>query len=156
VSAAGARTVASGRDDVSGGGAGRCAGAGARCAAWIAWWLAGASSVALFWSAPAVLSAASPAACAFRQVTGVECPTCGLTRAFAALAQGAWRESLALHPWALALALQAVAAWVLWATWLAGGLRVRPDRWVPHAVAANLGALVMLWIARLLAHGLPG
>jgi hypothetical protein len=57
-----------------------------------------------------------------------------------------------LHPWALALALQTVAAWLLWAAWLAGGLRARPDRWVPHAVAANLGALMVLWLARLLAR----
>ena len=152
MSAAGARTVTSGRGVVSGGGAGSLAGAGARRGAWAVWWLAGAALAVLLRFAPAWWLAAGPAACAFRQATGVECPTCELTRAFVSLAQGAWRESLALQPWALALALQAVAAWALWAAWLAGGLRARPDRWVPHAVAANLGALLVPWLARWLAR----
>jgi hypothetical protein len=68
------------------------------------------------------------------------------------LPQGAWRESLALHPWALALTLQAAAAWALWAAWLARRLRLRPDRWVPRAVAVNLAGLMLLWLARLLAR----
>jgi hypothetical protein len=144
LSVSGERAIACGRDGTRDAGAGR--------AAWAAWWLAGAALAVLVPTAPAAWLAADPVACAFRQATGVECPTCGLTRAFAALAQGAWRESLALHPWALALALQAAAAWVLWAAWLARWLPARPDRWVPQAVTANLGALVVLWLARLLAR----
>ena len=152
MSVSGTRTTACGRDGVKAAGAGRSSGARARRVAWAAWWLAGAALAVLFRTAPAGWLAAGPAACVFRQVTGVECPTCGLTRAFAALAQGAWRESLALHPWALALAVQAAAAWALWAAWLARWLGARPDRWIPHAAAANLGALVVLWLARLLAR----
>jgi hypothetical protein len=152
VSGSGARAIARGPDGVKGEGAGVPAGVGARRVAWAAWWLTGVALAVLLRTAPAGWLAAGPVACAFRQVTGVECPTCGLTRALAALAQGAWRESLALHPWALALAVQAAAAWALWAAWLARWLGARPDRWIPHAVAANLGALVVLWLARLLAR----
>jgi hypothetical protein len=63
----------------------------------------------LLWSALAVVSAACAAAvlvtfglppvrCAFKSITGLPCPTCGATRAFLALVQGGWRESLALNP----------------------------------------------------------
>jgi hypothetical protein len=39
-----------------------------------------------------------PYVCPFKSFTGLPCVTCGATRALLALAQGAWRESLALHP----------------------------------------------------------
>jgi hypothetical protein len=94
--------------------------------------------------------------CALRHLAGLACPTCGLTRALALLARGAWRESLLMHPWAAALAVQAGAALLLWALWRAGRLRARPDRWIPHAAGLNLAALVVLWFARLVTGTLPG
>jgi hypothetical protein len=71
------------------------------------------------------------------------------------LAHGVWRESLALHPWAAALVLQALGAWALWAARLAGRLRARADRWIPHALAANAAVLAVLWLARLATGTLP-
>jgi hypothetical protein len=130
--------------------------AGSRRGAWLAWLVAGAA-LALAWVA---LAASQPGAgeplCALRRASGLACPTCGVTRALALLVRGAWRESLALHPWAALLALQLPVAWVLWATWLAGRLRVRPDRWIPHALAANAAAVAALWLARLAMGTLPG
>ena len=129
--------------------------AGSPRGAWLAWLVAGAA-LALAWAAVAASDPATgEALCALRRAGGVACPTCGVTRALTLLARGAWRESLALHPWAAALALQAVAAWVAWTAWLAGRLRARPDRWVPHAVAANLAVLAAFWLARLAAGTLP-
>jgi hypothetical protein len=130
--------------------------AGSRRGAWLAWLVAGAA-LALAWAALAAPHAgpAEPL-CALRRWGGAACPTCGVTRALALLARGAWRESLAMHPWAAALALQAACAWALWAAWLAGRLRARPDRWVPPAVAVNLAALAALWLARLATGSLPG
>jgi hypothetical protein len=127
-------------------------------ARWLPWLAAGAAlalawAVASWWHPGA---AAGAPLCALRRATGLDCPTCGLTRALALLARGAWRESLALHPWALPLALQAGAAWLAWAAWLAGRLRARPDRWIPHALAVNVVALLALWLARLLTGTLPG
>jgi hypothetical protein len=127
-----------------------------RRGAWLAWLAVGAALV-LAWAAVT----ASPAVtgeplCALRRASGHACPTCGVTRALALLARGAWRESLALHPWAAALALQSVGAWALWAAWLAGRLRARPDRWIPHVLAANAAALAVLWLARLATGTLPG
>jgi len=127
-----------------------------RRGAWLAWLAAGAA-LALAWAAlDAARAAGDEPLCALRRVSGLACPTCGVTRALALLARGAWRESLALHPWAAALALQAALAWALWAAWLAGRLRARPDRWIPHALAVNVVALLALWLARLLTGTLPG
>lgn len=123
--------------------------------AWLPWLGAGAL-LALAGVALAALTGTGEPVCALRRVAGLECPTCGMTRALGLLARGAWRESLALHPWAAALALQAAAAWALWGAWLAGRLRARPDRWIPAAVGANLAALVLLWLARLATGTLPG
>jgi hypothetical protein len=126
--------------------------------AWLAWLAAGFALATLFaglaWFAPRL--AGDDPVCALRRLAGVPCPTCGLTRALAALAAGDWRYSLALHPWALALVLQAVAAWGLWAAWLAGRLRLRPDRWLPRVAVLNVAALGTLWLARLVAGFLPG
>jgi hypothetical protein len=129
---------------------------GSRRGAWLVWLAAGAA-LALAWVA---MAGSHPEGgeplCALRRVGGPACPTCGVTRALALLARGAWRESLALHPWAAALVLQLLCAWALWAAWLAGRLRARPDRWAPHALAANVAALAVLWLARLATGTLPG
>jgi len=130
--------------------------AGSRRGAWLAWLAAGAA-LALAWAALAAPHAAGgEPLCALRRVVGLACPTCGLTRALTLLARGAWRESLALQPWAAALALQLPIAWGLWAAWLSDRLRARPDRWIPHALAANLAALAALWLLRLATGTLPG
>ena len=39
--------------------------------------------------------------CVFRNVTGLPCPGCGLTRAFLSLIQGRWSDSLRFHPFLL-------------------------------------------------------
>ncbi len=138
----------------------RCAEAArpARAAWWAAWGataVAGAIAVQLM-RGPAFMAAAlAPSTCALKQMTGVACPTCGFTRAFALLVRGEWRASLAMHPWVALLALQVVIAWAIWALWLAGRLGRRPDRWVPHAVAVNLAFLALLWAARFATGTLP-
>lgn len=124
--------------------------------AWLAWLGAGAL-LALAWALLASVRATTgEPVCALRHLAGLDCPTCGLTRALGSLARGGWREALALHPWAPALALQAAAAWALWGAWLGGRLRARPDRWCPAALAANLAALALLWLVRVAAGTLPG
>lgn len=35
--------------------------------------------------------------CPIRQLTGCPCPTCGMTRSFAALTQGQWHEAVSMH-----------------------------------------------------------
>lgn len=125
--------------------------------AWLAWAAAGATLALLAAAAAsgALATLAGRAPCALRHEAGIACATCGMTHALAALARGAWAESLALHPWAAPLAAQALAAWLAWGAWLAGALRVRPDRHLPRAVLANAAALAAVWVARLATGTLP-
>ena len=46
-----------------------------------------------------------PIFCPFRLLTGVNCPTCGTTRALGALAEGHLRQSINLNPLAIMLVL---------------------------------------------------
>ena len=85
----------------------------------------------------AVMFAAIP--CAFRTLTGVDCPFCGMTRATVALAHGDVAAALAAHPLA-PLVLVAFA----WAIWLL--LRGRPMRLPAWAV---LGGVALVWAANL-------
>lgn len=36
--------------------------------------------------------------CAFREMTGLPCPGCGMTRAFSSLCRGQWQRALSYHP----------------------------------------------------------
>lgn len=78
-----------------------------------------------------------PVLCAFRLVTGIPCPGCGMTRAWASLALGDWASAWTYHPLALpfvglvvvyALLAWAPEAWqarwrMLWRSpWWSGGL----------------------------------
>lgn len=47
--------------------------------------------------------AALPELCVFHRVTGLDCPGCGMTRAFVRLFQGDWRGAYAYHPLSLPL-----------------------------------------------------
>lgn len=96
--------------------------------------------------------------CAFRQVTGIPCPGCGLSRALAALARGDWHTVIAFHAFA---PLFAAAGLLLLATaLLRPEARVRLARRVA-AVEARTGlvfwlgaALMVYWVVRVLYHPL--
>lgn len=107
-------------------------------------------------AAAAWIAAGEPAgpACLLREIAHVDCPTCGVTRALALLAHGEWRASLAVHPFAAALLLQALAGWVIWTRWLFRGGE-NPERWIPRVVLVNTVALVALWAVRLATGTLP-
>lgn len=92
--------------------------------------------------------------CLFRQLTHVDCPTCGMTRAFAALAHGDLRQSLALHPWALPLAGQLAAGSAAWTKAALLRLPVRAA-WLPKVVAWNAAAVGAIWILRMATGSLP-
>jgi len=83
--------------------------------------------------------------CAFRSVTGIPCPGCGMTRAFLLLSQLRLGDAFATNPASLAL-VAALAAW-----W------VRPQRWSPRtgniAWAAAFAAVLLSWGIRWLSDG---
>ncbi len=130
--------------------------AGSSPVAWTAWALAGAAAAGSI----AALRAGTTGTwmepvCLLRQVAHVSCPICGLTRSLTLLARGDVAGSFSLHPWGAALTLQIVGGWAIWGLWNAGWLRLRPDRWLPHALAVNSLALAALWLVRWFTGTLP-
>ncbi len=123
------------------------------------WLLAGVLGLAAF----AVLHLWVPSpdirtsVCLFRRLTGIPCPGCGLTRAFAHLAKGEWRAALRDHPLAPLIAAQLGAAWLAWGAAVLGR-SPRPRRLLTRvdAIAAgNAALLVSVWIGRLATGTLP-
>lgn len=93
--------------------------------------------------------------CLLRRATGVPCPGCGMSRAFAHLARGEWREAVTDHPWAPLLVAELAAAWAAWGLTLTGaGWRPAP-RTVNLLLIANVLGMGALWLGRLAAGTLP-
>ena len=113
--------------------------------------LAGA---ALF--APTLLrpGAHGPVLCPFRRVTGVWCPTCGMTRAFAWMAHGDLHQSVRYHPLAPVLLIEAaVGAMLLWyrhrTRQARGNSPLLPVPLLRGLIVANALLLLAVWVIRL-------
>lgn len=92
--------------------------------------------------------------CLSRRLFHLPCPGCGLTRAFALLAKGAWWAAVVKHPLAPVLALEMVLGWLAWGSAVAGRPWRLPVR-VEALALANAAALVALWLGRMAAGTLP-
>lgn len=119
---------------------------------WRAWLALGGAALAA-WAVLAVWTPPEDAAwsvCLFRRATGLECPSCGFTRALAHLAHGDLAGSFARHPLAAPFAAEGAALWLL-APLLLRGRRVgaRGAAWF---AAAHVVLLVAVWVARLAAR----
>lgn len=103
--------------------------------------LAGAQALGLFNASRALL--ALPGLCLFHRVTGLDCPGCGMTRAFAALLRGDLGAAEALHPFSGPLLLGCVLLALL--------PRQRSERLIRSSAAAVAGscavALLLGWWA---------
>jgi len=93
--------------------------------------------------------------CVLRRLTGIPCPGCGMSRAFAHLAKGEWAAAAHDHLLAYPLAAELLLAWLAWAVLLA---RRRPvqapaafDRWMLGHVAV----LIAFWLGRAATGTLP-
>jgi Protein of unknown function (DUF2752) len=90
--------------------------------------------------------------CLLKRLTGLDCPTCGLTRAVCSLLQGDWAASLSFHPAGI-LVVVSLAAWTVWSAleaWCGQAIWMRGQR----MLARLAGAAIMLislaaWISRL-------
>jgi Protein of unknown function (DUF2752) len=123
---------------------------------WILVGLAGlAAAVGLSWL-PQQVGAGLPL-CLFRELLGLPCPGCGMTRALHALAHGEVAAALRYHPLAPLVVAQSLALWMFW------GLHVRDRRLaasVPRGrwfslLYANGAIFLALWVGRLAAGTLP-
>jgi len=83
--------------------------------------------------------------CAFKQLTGWACLTCGLTRCTLALGRGDWMGALHWHPVAAACAalLPLAALWDLRRAWRGEAYPELPES--PVARTAAWGALLATW-----------
>lgn len=128
----------------------------ARLASWAAWAASGALGAGAFAALGTSLASRLPGSwCAFRDLTHMSCPTCGLTRSLTRLAHGDLAGSLAVHPWGLVLVAQAIVAWAVVGLWLGGRLRERPDRLLPRVFLIHALALMALWAVRAATGTLP-
>lgn len=120
-------------------------------------WQAGTIAVVLLGARLAVSSRPLPfEVCGFKHLTGLPCPTCGLTRALCCAVHGDWAQSLAYHPAGPLLAL-ALFAWMLWLA--AEAYRGQPmqdalrGRLGNALLAAGAALSLTVWIVRLTTHG---
>lgn len=119
----------------------------------VLWASVGTLALAVSWLWLSMLGP-PPVLCPFRTITGLPCPTCGATRAFAALFSGDLPGSLGYNPAVVpALAAGAVAwvyAWVVVCLRLprirlsAGPRAARVLRWTIALAAAGFWAVQIL------------
>ncbi len=90
--------------------------------------------------------------CLFNRLTGLPCPTCGMTRAVCHAVRGHWTRSVATHPAGLILAVGLVG-WLLWAAaeaWRGGPIaEVLRRRLARALIAAGVVVSGVFWIAQL-------
>jgi hypothetical protein len=93
--------------------------------------------------------------CPFRRLTGLPCPGCGMTRAFAHLAKGEWSAAVRDHPLAPFLAAELCIGWVSWSLPAARRLRAATVARMDRLALWHLLALTLAWVGRMAAGALP-
>jgi hypothetical protein len=87
----------------------------------------------------------SPVVCPFRRITGLPCPSCGLTRSWNAALHGRMRESIAFHP----LGLLTIGAGAAFAAGLDKRAPELTNRLRSRPVFGSLAAIwVIVWLTR--------
>ncbi|MCS7016072.1 MAG: DUF2752 domain-containing protein [Gemmatales bacterium] len=93
--------------------------------------------------------------CSFHQVTGLPCPSCGLTTSFSLCVHGDWRAAAHANPVGpiLVLATTGGAIWFLAAAATGRRLRLPAWHWLSTLVAWSVVFLVLgSWLVRLLSN----
>jgi uncharacterized protein DUF2752 len=114
--------------------------------------LRGLIPAALFFVLAALIVAGLPWRCAFHQVTGLPCPTCGMTRAMRLALHGDFRAATQMHPlWFIVVpACVAVAVAEMAGYWRGGRWGTVIERRGVLSALGSIGvALMVVWIARL-------
>lgn len=93
--------------------------------------------------------------CLLRRLSGLPCPGCGMTRAFAHLAKGEWAAAASDHLLAFIIAAELGLAWLVWGVALARRRQVGMPPWFERAVLAHVAVLVAFWLGRASTGTLP-
>lgn len=93
--------------------------------------------------------------CPLRRVSGLPCPGCGMSRAFAHLAKGEWAAAASDHLLAYGVAAELGLAWLAWGAALARRRPVRLPGWTGRVALAHLAVLVAFWLGRVSTGTLP-
>jgi hypothetical protein len=93
-----------------------------------------------------------PPLCQMKMLTGLDCPGCGLTRSFIAIAHGQWREAFHFNPagplWFAFLALQ-IPYQALQLRRISRGKRpLDLSWWGQGMIYTCLAALILQWVVR--------
>jgi len=114
-----------------------------------------AAAIAALLSAAALTDPTHPLpfeVCLFHKLTGLPCPTCGMTRAVCHAVHGHWAQSVACHPAGLILAA-GLAGWMLWAAaeaWRGQPIAEAVRRRLAKAlIIAGVGVSLVNWVAQL-------
>jgi hypothetical protein len=117
-------------------------------------WQAGAIAAALALSRLADPNRPLPfEVCGFKLLTGLPCPTCGMTRALCHAIRGHWSESVTSHPAGLIVAAGLVG-WMLWSS--AEAWRGRPiqeihrNRLAKVLIGTFVAVSTAFWISQLI------
>ncbi len=90
-----------------------------------------------------------PSLCPFKNITGLPCPGCGLTRSVVYSAHGQWQQAITYHPFGplflLGVGLTLISAVIS----LRRPLNVRITRAASIALTITATAILVLWMVRL-------
>mgnify|MGYP001824672890 CR=1 FL=1 len=105
----------------------------------------------LAWALPPAAVEQGPTVCRFKALTGLDCPTCGLTRSVVSLAHGDTRASMRWHPagplFVLGALVLAALVPILW-------LRRRRPLWGRRGFVLTLEVLLAASLIGGIARGL--
>jgi hypothetical protein len=93
--------------------------------------------------------------CLLRRLSGLPCPGCGMTRAFAHLTKGEWAAAAVDHPLAFLIVVEMALVWGAWGLALASRRPLRMPAWFERAMLAHLAVLVAFWLGRVATGTLP-
>ena len=90
--------------------------------------------------------------CLLKAWTGLDCPTCGLTRAVCSVLQGDWAASLGFHPAGI-LVVVSLVGWVAWMSleaWRGQALWETRRKALARFAGAGIALTSLVaWIARM-------
>ena len=112
------------------------------------------AALVVFAALAALATDEGPVLCPIRRCSGGYCPGCGLTRSGGRLLRGDVAGSWAHHPFVTLAAVQAAAFAGLW-RFGSPGLRLRIRSAARPVLAANVVAVLLIWLARLADGAIP-